>query len=210
MKPYKLWTSSNSQSFQESFVLNATNEKFCGYYIEVGSNHPIKFSNTFVLENHFNWLGIGLEISKNLVDEYNYVRKNLAVCGDATLINYTELFEVNNCPLYMDYLQLDIEPASQTLKALKAIPLHKYYFSVITFEHDLYASPSNRIIQDAAFQILSQFGYQRLIKGVSSHGNAYEDWYIHPDLVNRDFINNWTFTGESIGDTAIFSKAILI
>ena len=121
MNPRKLWADSKSQSFQESFVLNATSEKLGGYYVEIGSNHPIEFSNTYLLENRFNWRGLGLELSKRLVDDYNYVRTNLAICVDATLADYGSLFEEHQCPPQMDYLQLDIEPSIQTLKALKSI-----------------------------------------------------------------------------------------
>ena len=210
MHPRKLWVDSKSQSFQESFVQNATTEKLGGYYVEIGSNHPIEFSNTYLLENRFNWRGLGLELSKRLVDDYNYVRTNLAICVDATLADYGSLFEEHHCPLQMDYLQLDIEPSIQTLKALKSIPLDSYTFSVTTFEHDLYADPLNIEIQNEAFQILEFFGYKRLIQGVSSKGNSYEDWYVHPDLVDKDFMQNWVSTQESVEDTAIFSRAILV
>ena len=209
MKHCKLWTNSKSQSFQESFVLNATNEKFNGYYIEVGSNHPTEFSNTFLLESQFGWKGIGLEISQGLVDQYNSMRSNPAIRADATTIDYISLFEEHRCPEQMDYLQLDIEPSNQTLLALKAIPLHTYRFSVITFEHDLYAKPSNMEIQDEACFILERFGYLRLIKGVSSKGNNYEDWYVHPELVDDGFIENWYSSKETVEDYELFSSAIL-
>jgi hypothetical protein len=208
--PRKLWIESKSQSFQESFVLNATSEKLGGYYIEIGSNHPVEFSNTYLLENQFNWRGLGLEISKSLVDDYNYIRTNLAICTDATMTDYVSLFEEHQCPSQMDYLQLDIEPSIQTLKALKSIPLDSYTFTVITFEHDFYADSLNIEIQNEAFQILKRFGYKRLIQGVSSKGNSYEDWYVNPYLVDKEFIKNWVSTQESIEDTAIFSRAILV
>jgi hypothetical protein len=210
MRHRKLWTDSKSQSFQESFVLNATNEKLGGYYIEVGSNHPVEFSNTYLLESQFRWRGLGLELSQKLVDQYNYVRSNLALCVDATIVDYSVLFEEHECPLQMDYLQLDIEPSIQTLNALKAIPLQRFTFSVITFEHDLYADSSNIQIQKEAFQILENFGYIRLIQGVSSKGNSYEDWYVHPDLIDEDFMRNWHSIEESVEDTSIFSHAVLI
>jgi hypothetical protein len=210
MRPRKLWTDSKSQSFQESFVLNATNEKSGGFYIEVGSNHPNAFSTTYLLESRFDWKGLGLEISKRLVDEYNYVRKNLAICADATSIDYLSLFKEHGCPQQMDYLQLDIEPSIQTLLALKAIPFEKYAFSVITFEHDLYTDSKNVEIQNEAFLILRRFGYKRLIKGVSSKGNNYEDWYVHPDLIDDDFIQAWNSTKEQVDDTELFSNSMLV
>lgn len=38
----------------------------------------------------------------------------------------------------LDYLQMDIHPAEATLEALKALPMDKYRFSVITYEHNGY------------------------------------------------------------------------
>ena len=41
---------------------------------------------------------------------------------DATLYDYKSLFEERNYPKQIDYLQLDIDPAEGTLRALKALP----------------------------------------------------------------------------------------
>ena len=54
----------------------------------------------------------------------------VCVAGCGTLeIDYKKLFEDNNMPIDIDYLQIDIEPAHNTLECLKKIPFNKYNFS---------------------------------------------------------------------------------
>ena len=57
---------------------------------------------------------------------------------DATTVDYKAIFEENNFPNQIDYLQVDIEPAQQTLNALLQLPHDDYRFSVITYETDVY------------------------------------------------------------------------
>lgn len=204
----KLWTNSQSQSFQESFVLNVLNEKRSGYYVEVGSNHPIILNNTYILESEYGWKGFGFDYSESLTTLYSRVRENQAICCDATYFNFGKFFLENDIPERVDYLQLDIEPSAQTLKALMLMPFHQHKFAVITFEHDLYANKEHLAVQDKAFCFLSEQGYLRVVKNVMSHGNAYEDWYVNPDLVPKQ--NYMEFLSEEIEDVELFASAVLI
>ncbi len=49
---------SKSQIFQDIFVLNETNFKKGGYFVEFGATDGVRFSNTFMLEKEFDWTGI--------------------------------------------------------------------------------------------------------------------------------------------------------
>jgi len=49
------------QSRQDKFVVNVLKEKRNGYFLEIGSNHPIKINNTYVLEKNYNWKGIMID-----------------------------------------------------------------------------------------------------------------------------------------------------
>ena len=49
------------QAQQDKFVLNMLNHKKDGLFLEIGSSHPIEFSNTFLLEKKYNWRGIMVE-----------------------------------------------------------------------------------------------------------------------------------------------------
>ena len=129
-------TQNYSQALQDIFVLTMLNGKENGTYVEIGGAHPININNTYLLEKTFGWSGISFEINQDLAKFYNTKRNNKCICTDATQVNYSEVFEENNLPNQIDYLQIDIDPSFQSLASLKKIDLKDYRFSVITFETD--------------------------------------------------------------------------
>ena len=173
-----------SQSMQDIFVMSMLDGKRNGVYVEIGADQPRVISNTYLLEKDFDWSGISFELDADKVAFFNTIRKNKCLCEDATLYNYKSLFEELNYPKQIDYLQLDIDPAEGTLRALKALPLNDYRFSVITYETDVYSSGAD--IQDEQIEILESHGYQLVAKNVKCEGNPYEDWWIDPAIVSED------------------------
>jgi hypothetical protein len=180
----KLYSESNSQAGQESYVLNVLNEKRGGVYVEIGAFDAYRYSNTSLLENGFSWQGIAIEIDKKYTKKYNKARRNKCINADAITFNYRDLFAKRQYPSTIDYLQVDIEPAGNTLNALLALPHNSYQFRVITFEHDLYATPDNIQIKDCAHEFLKGLGYFRTVSNILNLGNAFEDWYVHPTHVD--------------------------
>lgn len=181
----KIYENGNGQANQDSFVLNVLNEKRNGWYVEIGSNHPVIHNNTFLLEVEYGWSGVGFEWDHDLVNIYNGVRKNKCIEADATKFDYLKYFQDNNFPKQIDYLQLDIDPAYQTLEALKRLPLTEYRFSVITYEHDLYADSKNEAIKEESKTILSELGYSLAVENVDdgSSDRIFEDWWIDPSVI---------------------------
>ena len=173
-----------SQSMQDMFVLSMLDGKRNGVYVEIGADQPRVISNTYLLENNFDWSGVSFELDADKVAFFNTIRKNKCICEDATLYDYRSLFEERDYPKQIDYLQLDIDPAEGTLRALKALPLDDYRFSVITYETDVYSSGAD--IQDEQIEILESHGYQLVAKNVKCEGNPYEDWWIDPAVVSED------------------------
>ena len=173
-----------SQSMQDIFVMSMLDGKRNGVYVEIGADQPRVISNTYLLENNFDWSGISFELDADKVAFFNTIRENKCLCEDATLYNYKSLFEELNYPKQIDYLQLDIDPAEGTLRALKALPLDDYRFSVITYETDVYSSGAD--IQDEQIEILESHGYQLVAKNVKCEGNPYEDWWVDPAIVSED------------------------
>jgi len=173
-----------SQAFQDMFVLSMLDGKRNGFYVEVGWDHPSTINNTYLLETEFDWKGISFEIREESVNFYNESRKNKCLCVDATKVDYSKVFEENNFPNQIDYLQLDIEPAHQTLAALKQLDLKKYRFSAITFETDAYMGNSNVI--DESRSILFDSGYELIASNVCNQGNPFEDWYVDPSVIPEE------------------------
>lgn len=184
----KIYANGKGQANQDSFVLNALKEKRNGFYVEIGAQDPFTWNNTALLESEYNWTGVAFEIVQDLTDNYNNSRKNPCIQGDATLFDYYKYFKENNYPKQIDYLQLDIEPAHQTLAALYKLPLNEYRFSVITYEHDLYADPNNALIKAEAMGVLKGLGYKLVVENVTDGipDRPFEDWWIDPNIV-KDF-----------------------
>jgi len=179
---------SQSQAGQESFVLNMTNWKKDGYYVEIGAFDPWIDSNTYNLEQEYMWKGFGIEIKSECADNFKS-RNNPCLTLDATTADYFDLFKEYSAPKQIDYLQLDIEPAENTLAVLLRMPFEEYRFSVITFEHDIYDTnwPDNHKHKDTAKNILETHGYKLIAENINHGENRpFEDWYIDPNVINED------------------------
>ena len=171
-----------SQIGQDKFVLEHLNNKKNGFFIDIGSGHPVKINNTIVLEKEYEWSGISFDYGPPYAHELSDVtmekfleiwssyRNTKIITGDARKHNFKKIFEENNVPKIIDYLSLDLEPPVVTLEVLKLIPFDEYDFRVITFEHDYYREKST---QGPSREFLKNHGY-KLIKNV----NDQEDWYV--------------------------------
>ena len=82
-----------SQSMQDMFVLSMLDGKRNGIYVEIGADQPRVISNTYLLENNFDWSGISFELDADKVAFFNTIRKNKCLCEDATLYDYKSLLK---------------------------------------------------------------------------------------------------------------------
>jgi len=162
------------------------NNKREGFYVEIGAYHSTDGSNTYMLEKEHGWTGISFEIVQDRVNEFNLNRVNKCYIGDATVFDYESLFDRLSLPKQIDYLQIDIDPAEASLMTLLALPLEKYRFSTITFEHDLYMNPDNMAIKDRQKELLSGLGYELVRENVTEphYGLPFEDWWIDPTVIS--------------------------
>ena len=183
-----------SQAFQDMFVLSMLDGKKNGTYVEIGGDHPVVINNSYLLETQFGWRGVSFEIIQTAVNFYNSLRKNSCLCENATTVDYRKIFEDNNFPKQIDYLQVDIEPAQQTLNALLQLPNDDYRFSVITYESDVYRDGPD--CQEEAMRFLESYGYKLVVKNVANEGNPYEDWYVDPLVVDDKIISKFKQVGR--------------
>jgi len=135
----------NGQAEQDKFVLKTLKFKKKGTFVEIGSNHPQKINNTWLLETKYNWTGIMIEYEDKFLDRYKRLRpKSHHDIADARNIEYLELFKQCKMPFNIDYLQVDIKAENHstlnTLEQLDKTVLDKYKFATITYEHDIYRS----------------------------------------------------------------------
>ena len=182
-------SSYNGQVEQDKFVLKMLNHKKRGYFLELGSNDAIVGNNTYLLEKDYYWSGIMIDMDEKWKEGYQKHRKNSQhkIC-EATKIDFNDLLK--DSPKNIDYLQIDLEPENgSTLQALINVEetMNTYKFAVVTFEHDIYRGNffNTYSISRSIFQ---KYGYKLVLPNVSHKGKPFEDWYVHPDLVSNDYI----------------------
>lgn len=177
-----------SEAYQDMFVLTMLNGKRNGTYLEIGAGSSFYGSNTALLEQTFNWKGIGIDIDEQFLRIHKRDRKNTVLVFDATKIDYKDLLSSNGFLQDVDYLQIDCEPPNITYEILKMIPFDSYRFAVITYEHDYYCDET-KSYQEKARVFLESKGYIRVVNNISPDDvKNYEDWWVHPDLVDSKII----------------------
>ena len=175
-----------SQSYQDLFVLMATNGLEWGSWIEIGCAHPTYGNNTKLLEE-WNWEGVSIDIDSNVVDNWKD-RVTIPYQMDARKVDWESMpiWDLNNIT---DYLQIDVDPPQISYEVLLKIPFWKHKFRVITFEHDFYADESGEI-REKSRNYLKSFGYELIVNDIAvDEWSSYEDWWVHPDLVEPKIIN---------------------
>jgi SAM-dependent methyltransferase len=175
-----------SECYQDMFVLSMLNGKRDGIFFEIGCGDPFYCSNTALLEE-FGWKGTSIDLNEEHTSKYPELRKSFIITADATKLNYDELIDKD-----YDYLQIDIEPPLHSLDVLLKIPFERHKFAVITFEHDDYSTPG---IKERSRKYLESHGYLLIAGDIAPDNyNNFEDWWIHPDLVNKKiYENNYSF-----------------
>lgn len=185
-----------SESFQDMFVLSMLDGKKKGTYLEIGAGQPFYGNNTGLLENNFEWTGVSLDINEQFVKEYAEQRKNVCLLRDATTTNFETLLEAMSMPAEIDYLQIDCDPPENSFNVLMNIPFDSRKFAVITFEHDHYANDSSSI-RDKSRKYLEAHGYKLVVNNIAPDSwRAYEDWWVHPDLVDEKIINKFLLVND--------------
>jgi hypothetical protein len=188
-----------SQVYQDMFVLSMTNGKQDGTFLEIGGAQPYHNNNTALLESVYNWNGVTIELNDDYAKEYSEARPNVKLIhSDATKLNYTKLLKENFDSNIIDYLQLDIEPARNTFEVLLNIPFDEYKFAVITYEHDYYVDVT-KSFRDKSRRYLKMLGYELIVNDISTDGvSTFEDWWVHPDLVDKDIIDKMKDVEDNI------------
>ena len=189
-----------SQASQDIFVINLLQHKQNGYFVEIGTNDPIVGNNTYLLEKDYGFKGLLVEYEKSYETSYKEHRPNsIYVINDARKINYKKILDDNKFPQNIDYLQiyLDVDNKStlDTLLLLNNTVFDSYKFATITFEHDYYRGDFFNTRQISR-EIFKNRGYLLVCPDVCTDQGCvgtgwqpFEDWYIHPDLVNMEFVN---------------------
>jgi hypothetical protein len=201
-----------AQAYQDMFVLSCLNGKRDGYYLEIGAYHSTNLSNTYLLESKFGWSGISVDIDDSVRNSFSTNREGNLIIADAISLDYKKILNDYNMPKRIDYLQLDIEPQTNTLECLKNIPFDEYRFSVITYETDFYdpsfAREESLANREKSREILKSHGYFLLVGNVCniSENDPFEDWYIDPQVIDPNNLS-WISPSEEYN---MVSESVLV
>lgn len=157
-----------STSGQDRWVVERLNKKRFGTFLEIGAQHPMANSNTFLLENLFGWLGFSLDREPSLYLEWCQAKRNLCI-ADALELEWLGILPESD----YDYLSLDID--EDQLKFVEKFPWDRIRFKVMTVEHDSYRFGEER--RDKIRDILLNNGYKIHTQDVTINGTKYEDWW---------------------------------
>lgn len=200
---------SRSQAGQDLFILKCLQNKTYGTFLEIGSHDPEFINNTYVLEKEYHWRGIMVEYNTTWLESYERIRPTaLHIMKNAIEVNYLEEFYKIGFPKNIDYLQIDLEVIDNTslttLEKLNSQVMDDYKFAVITFEHDIWRGDYYNT-RNSSRNILDARGYVRVFSDVLNGNNPFEDWYVHPELVDMELINKLK-TDESLEWTDIIKR----
>jgi len=204
---------------QDKFVCKITKNRKNGTFLEIGSNHPKNLNNTYLLETNFNWRGIMVEYDNKWLPFYKQYRKNSChIIDDAVKVDYLKTLQDNKMPYHIDYLQIDLEENNgstlNTLLKLDNNIFDKYKFAVVTFEHDIYRY-NHFDTRKKSREIFKKRGYFNVFNDIKDDNNPFEDWYVHPELVDMDYVNylkevnKKNYTSHNITGKALFWKDII-
>lgn len=195
---------SRSQAEQDLFVILMTQSKKGGCYLEIGANHPQQHNNTYLLEKDFQWNGIIVGYDNKFKSLYEQHRpKSRYIVVDAVNLDYVK--ELQEMSKNMDYLQINLNvetlSALNTLIKLNLTIFDQYKFATITFKHDIY-SGNHFDTRENSRIIFNSRGYILLFSNVKVFwlGNwvDFEDWYVHPDLINAELIRRVKEDSENV------------
>jgi FkbM family methyltransferase len=207
---------SNSQLTQDIFVQLILNFKENGYFVEFGAADGYEFSNTFLLENAFNWDGILVEPAKSWAPANNLRKCNVdfrcvaATSGQTVMFNDAEIKFLSSTKeiIGTDTIQYGVETVSlnDLLEQYNA-PEHINYLSVDTKGGELQILETldfNKYSFDVitvdhnfsearvgVYDLLTSKGYFRVCNEIS----WIDDWYVSEEHVgNLVHTNNMTFS----------------
>lgn len=161
-----------------------------GVFIDIGCSHPVQLSNTFSLENELGWNGLLVDADQSMIDLCRAQRKAVAVCADARTLDWGALKEITGN--ISDYASVDVD--EHTHGALRNLIENGPLCRVITVEHDFYSRGDRLRLPNRA--LLASKGYELIAADVHHDGCCYEDWAVHPDLVDMLAANRFRSTGR--------------
>lgn len=172
-----------------------------GTFLDIGCGHPKDASNTYVLEKYCGWHGLGFDIGDVEIDcQWSEHRNTPTYRVDATSNAFSNFLSrlPTDFLTNLDYISLDVDSneTNYSAIALQQMLTAGIQFKAMTLEHesfkhsDTVTGPSRAMLHDR--------GYAMLFEDVCfEDGNAWEDWWINPNLIPIKNIMSIQSKGET-------------
>ena len=136
-----------SQDLEDIFINEYFKNKNCGFYIDIGCYHPIKYSNTALLYNR-GWKGINIDMNSTSIDLFNIARnRDINICSAISSTNkqVTQFIDHSYSPVntidkkYSDVIskKLSIKPfiekKIQTYTLSQVLKKYKVFINQVDF-----------------------------------------------------------------------------
>ena len=136
-----------SQDLEDVFINEYFKNKNCGFYIDIGCYHPIKYSNTALLYNR-GWKGINIDMNSTSIDLFNIARnRDINICSAISSTNkqVTQFIDHSYSPVntidkkYSDVIskKLSIKPfiekKIQTYTLSQVLKKYKVFINQVDF-----------------------------------------------------------------------------
>lgn len=177
-----------SETCQDLFALLAhqiIKPNSAGFWVDFGArNWGNGFGqNNTVLLYEKGWSGLSMDIG-DFGKTYDDLDKSRVFFEKIDCTNVSEvkkLFTQHNVPKTIDYLNFDIDEATEGgLQTLASLIEDGYIFNIITIEHDSYRVGTR--VRNLQRDLLSKCLYVRV-----GELDKYEDWWIHSSVHTKDF-----------------------
>lgn len=200
-----------SLSGQDKWVLETLNFKTNGFFVDLGSGNGIKYSNTYTLENEYQWSGICVDVNQNKFEElvtnrtsininkaiYNY--DGTCLIDDGSKINdisgttvdcntFNTILINNSINNVIDYVSVNV--GGKELDVIKNIDFEKNQIVLMSIQHNKYKVPFNNI--DLVFYHMLENGFEIMVSDVVGedpsdylrYKQPYEYWYYNKKYIN--------------------------
>lgn len=154
-----------------------------GYFLDLGSAHPILGNNTIMLEKA-GWKGLLFDVNVWAIQEAARCRMARGVVVDLRVDSIEPMLIADHAPFVIDYISFDVDGA--TLDAIEKFPFERYGFKFMTFEHDLYCGSMekknamlDRLLDFPAYEMIAE---NVCFKDESGNARPFEDWYVDTDF----------------------------
>jgi len=196
---------------QDKWVLETLNFKTNGFFVDLGSGNGIKYSNTYTLENEYQWTGICVEVNTDKFNELNQNRTSINI--DKAIYNYVGICLIGDdgkindesgttvhCDTYdnilinnpindlIDYVSVNV--GGKEFDVIKSIDFEANQIVLMSIQHNHYKVPYNNL--DPIFYHMLDNGFERLVVGAVGedpsdyyrYKQPYEDWYYNKKYIN--------------------------